>query len=334
MRARCEGSSGIRYVTNYISSIVRVVAAVGLTGMAIAAPAAQHALFKSGVDMVPLTVTVTDGAGKFVRGLTERDFTVFEDGVAQPLSFFGSTDVPVDVALVIDTSASMRDDVPLVASAATGLVRALGPVDRGAVVEVNERAGIAQTFTGDRAKLEYAIQHLSMAGSTALYDGLYVVLREFERERRGTPTVRRQVLVLLSDGLDNKSRLSFDDVLDLARRAGVSVYVIAVRGEALKAPRSQLTGSVLNAEYAMNTVARDSGGRIFNPKAATELPAIYGSIAQELASQYELGYIPVRPGGDGAFRRVAVRVSEGQNARARTRAGYYASRSTASVYAR
>ena len=317
-------------MANYKSSVVRAIVAASLTGAAIAAPTAQQALFKTGVDMVPLTVTVTDGAGKFVRGLTERDFTVFEDGVAQSLSFFASADVPIDVALVIDTSASMRDDMPLVASAATGLIRALGPADRGAVVEVNERAGIAQTFTNDRAKLEHAVRHLSMAGSTALYDGLYVVLREFERERRGTPTVRRQVLVLLSDGLDNKSRLSFDDVLDLARRADVGVYVIALRSEAVKAPRSQLAGTVLNAEYAMNTVARDSGGRIFNPKDATELPAIYGSIAQELASQYDLGYIPVRPGSDGAFRRVVVRVSEGQKARARTRAGYYASGSRAS----
>ena len=321
-------------MANYKWWVVRSVAAVSLVSIAVAAPTAQQTLFKSGVDMVPLTVTVTDGAGKFVRGLTERDFTILEDGVAQPLSFFASTDVPVDVALVIDTSASMRDDVPLVSSAATGLVRALGPDDRGAVVEVNERAGIAQTFTADRPKLEHAIQHLSMAGSTALYDGLYVVLREFERERQRTPTARRQALVLLSDGLDNKSHLSFDDVIDVARRSDVSVYVIALRGEAVKVPRSQLTGSALNAEYAMNTVARDSGGRVFNPKDATELPTIYASIAQELASQYNLGYVPVRPGGDGAFRRVAVRVSEGQNARARTRAGYYAARSTASLYPR
>jgi Ca-activated chloride channel homolog len=302
--------------------------------MAFAIATAQQGPFKSGIDIVPLTVTVTDRSGKFVRGLIESDFTIYEDGVKQPVSFFASSDVPVDVAMVIDTSASMRDDQPLVEAAAVGLVRALGPADRGAVVEVNERAQIAQPFTGERAKIESAIQNLSTAGATALYDGLYVVLREFERERRNTPDVRRQTLVLLSDGLDNKSHLSFDDVLDAARRADVSVYVIALRGEDARGPRTQLTNAALNAQYAMNTVARDSGGRVFTPKNATELPSIYSAIAQELASQYQLGYTPMRPAGDGAFRRVAVHVAEGQHARARTRAGYYASRTTASVFPR
>ena len=282
--------------------------------------------------MVPLTVTVTDGSGKFIRGLTGDDFTVYEDGVPQAVSFFASEDVPVDVALVIDTSASMRADLPLVMAAATGLVRALGPADRGAVVEVSDRASIAQPLTDDRAQIVKAINGLSATGSTALYDGLYVVLREFERERRSTPLVRRQVLVLLSDGLDNKSRLSFDDVQDVARRQAVSVYVIVLRADGAKAARSALAVPVLNAEYAMNTVARESGGRIFSPKAVGELPAIYGAIAHELASQYELGYTPVRPGGDGAYRRVTVRVSEKAKANARTRLGYYAARSpTASL---
>lgn len=304
-----------------------------MAGVALATPAAQQPVFKSGVDMVPLTVTVTDGSGKFVRGLSGGDFTVYEDGVPQPLSFFASEDVPVDVALVIDTSASMRGDLPLVMAAATGLVRALGPLDRGAVVEVSDRAAIAQPFTSDRAQIERSIRALTATGSTALYDGLYVVLREFERERRNTPQVRRQVLVLLSDGLDNKSRLSFDDVQDVARREAVSVYVIALRGDAAKTPRSAMAVPLLDAEYAMNTVARESGGRIFNPKQVTELPGIYNAIAQELASQYELGYTPARPGGDGAYRRVTVHVSEKVNARARarTRLGYYAARAVASL---
>ena len=120
----------------------------------------------------------------------------------------------------IDTSASMRADLPLVMAAATGLVRALGPADRGAVVEVSDRAAIAQPFTSDRGQVERAIHGLSATGSTALYDGLYVVLREFARERRSAPVVRRQVLVLLSDGLDNKSRLSFDDVQDRGAAGG------------------------------------------------------------------------------------------------------------------
>ena len=110
---------------------------------------AQQASFKSGIDIVPLTVTVTDTTGKYVTGLTGDDFTVLEDGVAQPLSFFASVDVPVDVALVLDTSSSMRADLPLAQSAAAGLIHSLRPSDRGAIVEVKGSAGIPQPFTGD-----------------------------------------------------------------------------------------------------------------------------------------------------------------------------------------
>ena len=317
---------------NFSSSrrILSVVAA--LVALALRGPArvdAQSATFKSGVDLVPLTVTVTDKVGKYVAGLTGDDFTVFEDGVAQSLSFFACDEVPVDVALVLDTSTSMRTDLPLVQSAANGLVRKLRPSDRGAVVEVKDSAGIRQPFTSDRASIEKAILASSASGSTALYDGLYVVLKEFERERRGALQVRRQALVLLSDGLDNKSHLSFEDVMDLARRVGVNIYVIALRGDVAQIPRAERDSSVLEADYTMGAVARESGGRTFFPKTARELPGIYSAIAQELASQYQLGYMPARPGGDGAFRRVTVRVSPQTTGLARTRSGYYASRAKA-----
>jgi Ca-activated chloride channel family protein len=305
--------------------LIRVGAALGLALMITAGESstAQTPTFKSGVDLVPLTVTVTDNSGKYVRGLTEDNFVILEDGIQQPLSFFASSDVPVDVALVIDTSASMRGDLPLVQAAATGLVRALGPEDRGAVMSVNDRAGVPQPFTNDRAIVEDAVRKLTTSGSTALYDGLYVMLKEFQRERRNVPQVRRQVLVLLTDGLDNKSRLAFDDVLEQARRADVNIYVIALKGQMPIVSRAQADGLLMNAEYAMNTVARDTGGRIFFPRTARELPAIYKAIAQELESQYELGYMPVRAARDGAFRRVSVRVASVENARARTRSGYY-----------
>jgi Ca-activated chloride channel family protein len=247
------------------------------------------------------------------------------------LSFFACDEVPVDVALVLDTSDSMAADLPLVQSAASGLVGTLRASDRGAVVEIKESAGIRQPFTSDRGLIERSIRALSAKGSTALYDGLYVVLREFERERRATRQVRRQALVLLSDGLDTRSHLAFEDVMDLARRVGVNIYVIALRGDVPLTPRATLDGSILQAEYTMGTVARESGGRAFFPKSAHELPAIYTAIARELASQYELGYMPARPGGDGAFRRVAVRVPSQTNALARTRSGYYAPRTRAGM---
>jgi Ca-activated chloride channel family protein len=311
-----------------------LLAAAG--ALALCGPArvdAQTATFKSGVDMVPLTVTVTDTSGRYITGLTGSDFTVLEDGVEQPVSFFACGDVPVDLALVIDTSVSMRADLPIVQSAASGLVRTLRGSDRGAVIEVKDTAGIPQPFTSDRLLIERSIRALKTSGATALYDGLYVALKEFERERRATLQVRRQVLVLLSDGLDTKSHLAFEDVMDLERRVGVNIYVIALRGDAALTPRARQDGSILEAEFTMGAVARESGGRSFFPKDARELPEIYAAIAQELASQYDLGYSPVRPGGNGAFRRVAVRMPPHTNAVARTRGGYYAPRTKTGVNA-
>jgi Ca-activated chloride channel family protein len=292
---------------------------------------AQRAPFKSGVDVIPLTVTVTDTTGKYVTGLTGNDFTVLEDGVEQPVSYFASDDVPVDVALALDTSSSMQGDLPLVQSAAAGLVNRLRASDRGAVVEIKHCAGFPQPFTSDRTLIERTIRALKASGDTALYDSLYVVLKEFQRERSATAQVKRQALVLLSDGLDNTSHLAFEDVMDLARRVGVNIYVIALRGDVSLLPRVRQDTQTMEAEYTMGAMARESGGRTFFPKSVRDLPAIYKAIAQELANQYELAYVPVRPGGDGAFRRVAVRVPPQTNAQARTRSGYYAAGTKAGV---
>ena len=159
------------------------------------------------------------------------------------------------------------------------------------------------TASNARGLIERAIRSLSASGETALYDGLYVVLKEFERERRVSTEVRRQALVLLSDGLDNRSRLAFDDVLDYARRVAVNIYVIALRGALAQVPRNEQDAAVLRADYALNTVTRESGGRLFFPKMARDLAGIYTAIAQELFSQYELGYMPVRSVSDGGLTR-------------------------------
>jgi Ca-activated chloride channel family protein len=225
----------------------------------------------------------------------------------------------------------MGTDLPLLRHAAKGLVRALREGDRAAVVAVNTSVTFPRRFTADHESVEAAIDALATSGLTAIYDALYIALKEFARERRQRSEVRRQVLVLLSDGLDNASHVSADDVEDQARRAGVSIYVIALKGTSLSgAPRDL---EARRAGYAMRAIALDSGGWIFYPTNAAELPDIYGAIARELASQYELGYVPTKPGGDGAFRRITVRVLPPRSAVARTRSGYYAARSSGQIHA-
>ena len=309
------------------TSVVLITAALGLP----AAVSAQKTVFKSGVEMVPLTVTVTDMKGKYVAGLTGNDFEVFEDGVQQDVAFFASDEVPLDVALLVDTSSSMNTELPLVKSAATGLVARLRTTDRAIVADVKGSTSIAQELTSDRNSIARAIRGLSAGGETAVYDAVYVILRELERERRTAAQVRRQALVLLTDGIDTRSRLGFEDVLEVARRGDVSIYVVALKSAVAQTPRSELPGAMLRSDYALNTFTRESGGRLFVPKTAPDLPGIYTAIAEELFSQYDLGYMPQRAVGDGGFRHVAVRLRPQTNALARTRTGYIASSTRAAM---
>jgi Ca-activated chloride channel family protein len=288
-------------------------------GLASSLVHAQGRVFKSTVEMVPLTVTVTDAKGKYVEKLVETDFAVLEEGVRQSLAFFANEPVPIDLALTIDASASMTPQLPIVRKAAGALVDSLRGVDRATVVTINNAVGVPLPLTSDRTRISAAIRDLSASGETALYDGVYVVLRELERAR--LTEIRRRVVVLLSDGLDTSSRLSADDMLALARRAGIGIYVIAMPTSSSNLPRNRQDASALQAEYAMRALARDTGGRFFVPRHVDELPAIYADIAHELANQYELGYLPSRSGTVGGFKRVTVHV---QNAVTRTRSGYYA----------
>ena len=279
---------------------------------------AQGRVFKSTAEVVPLTVTVTDAKGRYVKNLGETDFAVLEEGVRQPLSFFANEPVPIDLALTIDASASMGRQLPIVRKAAGALVDSLRSGDRATVVTIKNGVGVELPLTSERSRIDAAIRDLSASGGTALYDGVYVVLKELERERMAE--IRRRVLVLLSDGVDTSSRLSADDMLGLARSAGVGIYVIVLPGPESYRPRSRQDGSALQAEHTMRTLASDTGARSFFPKRIEELPVIYRDIAQELANQYELGYLPSRSSTGGRFKRVSVHV---ENAIARTRSGYY-----------
>ena len=299
-----------------------VALVVGLV-VSVAPSTTGLAQFKSDVQLVPLTVTVTTRAGRYVPGLTASDFTVFEEDKPQTLAHFSAMDSPVDLALLLDTSASMTRDLALAQAAACGLVRRLKPGDRGAVASISSNMSDAQPMTSDTTLVEKAIRSLYAAGATALYEGVYVVLREFERNNAAAAETRRQAIVVLSDGLDTASRIEFEDVLETVRRNAVAVYVILLDQDVtrmLNFPGVRPS----QAAYRMRELARESGGRVFTAQSAHELPAIYEGIGLELSNQYLLGYSPTRAAFDGRFRRIRVGVQHPDAAIARTRAGYYA----------
>jgi Ca-activated chloride channel family protein len=261
-----------------------------------AATQAPPAVFRSGANLVAINVTVTDGK-RFVSGLSPADFAVYEDGVQQEVRFFEAAKVPVDLILLIDTSSSMRSKMPLVQEAARGFMKTLRVGDRGAVVEFNDTFTVSQALTGDLGAIEAAIDRSAASGGTALNNALYIAIKQFGRSARGVEDIRRQAIAVLSDGQDTASLLSFDDVLGQARRSGVNIYTIA-----LKSPGQSVGPDgrpfVSESDYALKTLARETGAQAFFPGTAGELKGIYAEIAEELSSQYSIGYAPtnISPG--------------------------------------
>jgi Ca-activated chloride channel family protein len=294
-----------------------------LSGMTVAAllvsaplGAQGPARFRSGVELVSLTVTVTDARQQFVNDLAAANFSVLEDGVPQTVSFFGATGVPLDLALVVDASASMSGKIEMVKRAASGLVRRLHTGNRASLVEFREVISVSQPLTDDRQAVVSRLDGITPRGTTGLYDALYVTLRELNRDR--PDTVRRRAIVVLTDGEDTTSLISFDDVMDLARRSGITIYTITLESPSDRR-RFQTAG-----EFGMKSLADQTGARAFFPVSLREVPTIYESISAELSSQYEIGYTSHNPILDGAWRRVVVQVTDRPGARARSRQGYYA----------
>lgn len=286
----------------------------------------QPGVFRSGASLVALNVTVTDQAKRFVTGLKAEDFAVFEDGVQQRVQFFESADVPMDLIVLIDGSSSMRDKMSIVHEAALGFLETLRAGDRGAVVSFADNVEVVQPLTSDLPSLQAAVKGTRAYGATALHNALYISLKEFGRAAQHAGEVRRQAIAVLSDGEDTSSLVSFDDVLGLARKSGVSIYTIRMQSEfaTIRARAENSRRHFSESTYAMKTLAQDTGGQAFFPEYASDLKSIYAGIAQELSSQYSIGYTPTNGRRDGRFRRIVVRVPTQPNLRPRARAGYTA----------
>ena len=295
-------------------TFVVVLLSVGL----IIGLSAQQPSFRAGVDIVSLNVTVTDAASHYITDLEEGDFLVFEDGIKQNVTFFSRRQSPIALSLLLDSSASMEEHLPVLQMAATNFVHKLKSNDIAQVIDFDSRVEIRQGFTGNQAELDAAISQLAAGGSTSLHNAIYIALKELRKVRAvNEEDVRRQALIVFSDGEDTSSLVSFDEVLDLAKRSETSIYTIALRGADVQAKGFR------EAEFVMRTLAQETGGRAFFPAKIEDLNGVYSQIADELASQYTLGYTSANPRRDGAWRRIVVQVSR-PNVTPRTKKGYYA----------
>jgi len=276
-------------------------------------------VFRAGVDLVSLNVTVSDSAGRYVTDLSQEDFNVFEDGAKQEVTFFTKTTLPIALALMLDTSASMDTKLPTAQEAAIGFVRRLHPQDLAEVIDFDSRVTIAQTFTANASELEQAIRKTSAGGSTSLYNAIYIAVKDLKKVvARNVEEIRRQAIVVLSDGEDTSSLLPFEEVLDLAKRSETAIYAIGLRSADANESRG-----FKEAEFALRQFAQETGGRAFFPNQVADLAKIYGEISDELSSQYTVGYTSRNPRRDGGWRRVVVRIN-GKQLTTRTKLGYFA----------
>jgi Ca-activated chloride channel family protein len=257
------------------------------------------------VNRVLLWVTVTDKSDRLVSALKREDFKVTEDGVPQEIKEFTLEERPITMAIVLDSSGSMREQMNDVHEAAASFVETLRPVDRAMVIDFDDKVFLLQDLTSDQGELKAAVTSTEALGSTALYDALHAAFRRF----RGIEG--RKALVLLSDGEDSSSQFGYDRVLEEAKAGNVLIYAIGLG--------DQVRRSVLK-EFSETT-----GGRAYFVGKATELKETYQRIAEELRLQYYLAYATNNKVWDGRFIKLEVKGAN-PDWTVRARKGYFAVR--------
>ena len=264
---------------------------------------------KLDVRLVELYAAVFDHGGRPVGGLAEGDFKVLDGGEAQSLLRFERVrDLPLHLLFAIDTSASMAATLPQVQKAALAFLRrTLTPKDRAALLTFSDSPVLRTPFTSDLGTLAGALAGLNAERGTALFDSLVYGLSYMKGVQHGQSAV-----ILFTDGGDHLSRLSFDETLEFARRAGIAIYAIG----------AHIGRFDLQIRGHLTKLAEETGGRSFFIESAAELDGVYASIEDELRSRYMLAYQPKAAPRAGEFRTVEVRVA-GDGMRVKTIRGYY-----------
>ena len=295
-----------------------------LTALALPAlaqtPQAPPPTFGVEIEVINLNVSVTDGRGHYVTNLSDKNFAVFEDGVRQELSLYTHENLPISLALLLDTSASMDEKLATAQEAGVRFIKTLRAQDLAQVTQFNERTSVLQDYTAEHALLESALRRTNASGPTALHNALYVTLRDLSKQKKAGE-LRRRAIVLLSDGEDTASLVSDDQVIDLARKTEIAIYAISLR-PSRASDRERLEFS--QAVHLLTTLCRDTGGQLFMPSSISELDSVYEQIADELRTQYNLGYVSSNKRRDGKWRRIVVRVPDRTELMVRHKLGYFA----------
>lgn len=269
--------------------------------------------FRSGTELVDLHVSVLDKNGKLITNIPQSAFKVYENGVEQPIKVFRREDVPVSMGIVIDNSGSMKDKRARVAAASLALVKASNPQDEVFIVDFNDDAYLDQPLTNDVKKLESALDKIDSKGGTAMRDAISMSI-DYVKDKGKKD---KKVLLVVTDGNDNTSNETLEQLVRKAQRSEVLIYCIGLLSD--EEPHESRA-----AKRALKALAEASGGQQYYPKDVAEVEKITPQVAHEIRNQYLLAYSPTNPALDGSYRKIEVKVSGFGHANVRTRSGYYA----------
>jgi VWFA-related protein len=294
---------------------------VALTGLALLGqqPKADEsaAVFRADTRVVDLSATVVDKSGHLVTNLTREAFTVLENGVPQVINSFKHEDVPVSMGLIIDNSGSMRDKRAKVEAAALALVKDSNREDEVFIVNFNDEAfndlPYGKDFTSDIREMQEALTRIDSRGGTAMRDAIRMSI-DHEKEKAHKD---KKVLVVVTDGNDNSSLVSLENLVKASQQSGVLIYCVGLLSEEERREAKR-------AERALNALAEATGGETFFPKDLAEVDRIAHQVAHDIRNQYTIVYSPANQAMDGTFRQIKVTVKAPGNPAVRTRSGYYA----------
>ncbi|NLV32303.1 MAG: VWA domain-containing protein [Acidobacteria bacterium] len=289
-------------------------------------PAIPQAGFKIGVEvnMVNVPVTVRGADGNFLRGLPRDSFRLLEDGQPQEILFFAQEGLPVHIAVVLDTSGSVRSEWGAIRYATRRFIEQLKPGDRFSLTSFNTEIRLKMDWGTDTARLGPVLTSIYCKDDTKVWDAVWVVSNDVFRGVEG-----KRVMIIMSDGLDNRSAVTFEEAVQAAVHEEVAVYVVS-KTEALRQLMETLYRDIpqqqfANADLALRKLAYETGGRVLYPNNFGQLDDIYADVDEELRNQYTLGYVSSNTDKDGSYRRIDVGVAR-QGVSVTARPGYYAPR--------
>src|SRR5215813_14105278 len=277
----------------------------------------QNQTLKVDVDLVLVNATVTDQLNRYVSGLESKHFQIWEDKIEQKVSYFNSEDVPISIGIIFDVSGSMKDKIGTAREAAATFLKTGNPDDEYFLVTFANRPEVVADFTTDVTKLQSKLLVTPAKGMTAMYDSVYVGL---EKLKEGSNP--KKALLLITDGEDNRSRYTFQNVKEFVKEQDVQIYGIGIVDDWNSQLGAGRTGRALIEELSDLT-----GGRAFFPDSVYELEDICTKIAVELKNQYVIGYHSTNQGKDGKWRKLRLKVNPPKGIprlNVRAKQGYYA----------